>query len=423
MRARVFRQVALFLFLLPATAAITGCAANSIDSSQTSSAQPSAGSPPPSIRAAHLALADSGNSRVLIYDAPIGNGASASVVLGQPNFTDSANSGNDAYPNTVSPGGIARDAEGDLFVTDGNHCRVLEFQPPFTMGMNASVAIGWPSLTYTNARGNYCLSDRVSTLQDPVAVATDSQGDLWVADQQIGKVYEYVPPFSTGMAASVVIGTPLCDGSILGSVVPTAQNFCEPVGIAFDPEGDLWVSDPGFSRVLEFEPPFSTGMAASLEIGQPAFTSWDQCSPTPSASCLAPAAVAFDAGGNLWVADPPDNRVLEFAPPFTNGMAACLVLGQPDFTSGALKATAANAFYFHSSGASAVEEDGGLWFDSSGDLLVGDGGNERILVFTPPFSNDMNASSAIGQPNTTSGGPCAVPATSTLCAPRGILTY
>jgi hypothetical protein len=112
-------------------------------------------------------------------------------------------------------------------------------------------------------------------------------------------------------------------------------------------------------------------------------------------------------------------------------MAASLVLGQPDFTSGALQATAANTFYFSSkNGVSVLQYDGGLWFDSSGDLLVGDGGNERILVFTPPFSSDMNASMVIGQPNMTSGTPCedqnentATPAANTLCAPMGILTY
>lgn len=423
MRAPVSRRLALFLFLLPATAAITACAANLIDSSQASPTQPSAASPPPSIRAAHLAVADDGNSRVLIYDAPIGNGASASVVLGQPNFTDSANSGSEAYPNTVLPDGIAMDGRGDLFVADVTHCRVLEFQPPFTTGMNASVAIGWPSLTYTNAPGPFCMvepdTDPASTLQMPTAVAVDAHGDLWVADSQLAEVLEYVPPFSTGMASSVVLGTGPCEVGRSKFSVPSAENFCEPVGIAFDPRGDMWVADWGFRRIVEFEPPFSTGMAATLEIGEPAaepFTSESECAPLHSASCLGPSAIAFDAAGDLWATDQYSDRVLEFVPPFANGMAATLVLGQPDFTSYATNPAAADTL-------NTPLGSGGLWFDSSGDLLVADAGNERILVFTPPFSNDMNASLVIGQPNMTSGGPCAAPATSTLCGPEGILTY
>jgi len=38
------------------------------------------------------------------------------------------------------------------------------------------------------------------------------------------------------------------------------------------PSDTLWVADNGNSRVLEFEPPFSNGMNASTVIGKPNFT-------------------------------------------------------------------------------------------------------------------------------------------------------
>jgi hypothetical protein len=303
--------------------------------------------------------------------------------------------------------------------------------------MNASAAIGWPSLTYADAQGPSCTSgpdnDSANLLELPSAVALDSQGNLWVADAQLAEVFEYVPPFSTGMAASIVLGSGPCQAPTFN--VPSPTNFCEPEGLAFDPHGDLWVADRSYWRILEFKPPFSAGMAASIEIGQSTANPFAEATPCgssgPSASCLTPATIAFDSAGDLWAADSLANRVLEFAPPYTNGMAASLVLGQPDFTSGALRATAANTFYFFSNnGVSDLEYYGGLSFDSSGDLLVGDGGNERILVFTPPLSGNMNASMVIGQPNMTSGTPCedqnentVNPAANTLCAPMGILTY
>jgi len=111
--------------------------------------------------------------------------------------------------------------------------------------------------------------------------------------------------------------------------------------------GHLAVSDWGNHRVLEFVPPFSTGMAASLELGFPACVGMN--SPTPFAdgwTCpsdgyfCGPGALAFDSEGNLWVSDAGKNRILEFSPPFSSGMAASLVIGQPDFTSGSLKPTA-----------------------------------------------------------------------------------
>ncbi|HET7344581.1 MAG TPA: hypothetical protein VFJ05_01750 [Nitrososphaeraceae archaeon] len=44
----------------------------------------------------------------------------------------------------------------------------------------------------------------------------------------------------------------------------------------------------------------------------------------------APEGIALDSGGNLWIADNVNHRVLEYVPPFTNGKAANVVLGQPD---------------------------------------------------------------------------------------------
>jgi len=46
---------------------------------------------------------------------------------------------------------------------------------------------------------------------------------------------------------------------------------------------------------------------------------------------LQPIAVSFDSGGNLFVVDALNNRALEFEPPFSNGMDASVVFGQPDF--------------------------------------------------------------------------------------------
>src|SRR6185437_9683938 len=127
-----------------------------------------------------------------------------------------------------------------------------------------------------------------------------------------------------------------CNGapSLIGGT-PSDTTLCQPWGISFDTKGDLWVVDSGNSRILEYQPPFSTGMAATLEIGQPVaseFSSSAGCStgPTETSMCQ-PRALAFDAGGNLWVTDSEDWRVLEFTPPFSSGMAASTVLGQPDF--------------------------------------------------------------------------------------------
>jgi len=244
----------------------------------------------------------------------------------------------------------------------------------------------------------------------PAGVTVDSKGDVWVADTWDGRVVEYQQPITQAMDADIAIGHPNmdetadCDGlyerlheSPSGSVL-TGSEFCNPSTVAFDRKGDLWVSDSGNERVLEFVPPFSTGMAASVELGYPAqvgmaATLQQHCQTTSATTLCGPGGLAFDAEGNLWVVDNGNQRVLEFSPPFSDGMAASLVIGQPDFTHNGLAPPSANS----------LDDPSGLTFDSDGDLIVSDARNSRVLFFVPPFKSGMSASVVVGQTDMNTG--------------------
>ena len=90
-------------------------------------------------------------------------------------------------------------------------------------------------------------------------------------------------------------------------------------GLAFDSSGNLWVSDNSNNRVLEFRPPFSMGMNASLVIGQPDFET-GRASISQSGFLNGLATLVIDPSGNIWVGD--KSRVLEFRAPFSTGMNA-----------------------------------------------------------------------------------------------------
>lgn len=398
--------------------------------------------------ATHLAVADSENNRVLIYSAPLSTDESAIVAIGQPTLTEGLLNQGAANPSAASvnnPAGIAMDPSGNLWVADWSNCRVVEFQRPFTTGMNASLVLGQPDFEDTtlspNALGicNNTSLPAPSSFDGPVGVAADAHGDIWVVDQG-SRVMEFAPPFTNGMAASLVIGQPSlddnyqCNGTSFTSDLdpppPTAVALCFPSAAAFDAQGNLWVTDSNNNRVLEFVPPFSTGMAASLQLGNDAAATfggncYDWGGPqsayiTASTFC-SPSALAFDGSGDLWVADYGYNRVLEFVPPLSNGLAASLVIGASSFTQPPqyqeLPATA-NLF-------NGVD---GLAFDGSGNLLVSDGGNSRVLIFAPPFADGMSATTVIGEPNmssTSRGGSweCAAAAADTLCGGAGVLTF
>jgi hypothetical protein len=345
------------------------------------------------------------NDRVLIYDAPFSTNQNASVVLGQADFTHgTVNQGVGAGANTLyGPTGVAVDASGNLYVSDGSNCRVLQFVPPFTNNMSAALVFGQSGMAQTSCKqGTGATASGLAGLQ---YAAVDSQGDLWVSDSLNARILEYVPPFTSGMAATLAIGqnstgavpaTP-CNQ---GAASPTASTLCDPVGIAFDATGNLWTADYLNDRVLEFKKPFTTGMAASLELGQPlatAFTSSASNNGGLSASTLYESgALMFDSAGDLWVGDGRNSRVLEFVQPFSSGMSATLELGQsaatPFTTSG------------WSETQSGMEYPFALSLDTEGDIFVSDFSYNRVMIFEPPFSNGMNATTVLGQASFTADG-------------------
>ena len=339
-----------------------------------------------------LWVGDGSNNRVLKYVAPLSTDQSASVVIGQGDFTHgSTNRGGTVSANTIdSPAYIDFDIHGNLWVADQFNNRVVEYVAPFSTGEAATVALGQASLA-TNSTNQGNNSPAANTLSAPIALAFDSSGDLWVGDASNSRVLEYTAPFSTNQFASVVLGQPLFTSSIYNNPGLSASTLFEPLDQVFDSHGNLWVADGANNRVLEYTPPFSTNQSASLVLGQSDFShSLANRGGSPAANTLnIPIALSFDSSGNLWVADGNNSRVLEYTAPFSTGESASLVLGQPDFVHGL-----ANRGGTVESNSLAHITD---LFVNSGNLWVADGFNNRILEYTPPFSNGKAASLVIGQ--------------------------
>lgn len=360
------------------------------------------------------------------------SGQAASLVIGEPDFLTRGGGNATANPTDLSsPGGIIFDSSGNLWVADSAYNRVLEFKAPLSTDEAASLVLGKPNLTASTDACYYSLIVNPSCLDNPAGLAFDSSGNLWVSDSTNARVLEFKTPFSNGENASIVLGRNNFTTGNSNDATPSASTLNSAIGglggLTFDSSGNLWVTDSGWNRVLEFQPPFSNGEAASIVIGQQNFTSGvyanypgcqlGQACPTAS-SLQGPDDVKFDSSGNMWIADATPFRVLEFKAPFTNGMSASLVIGEPDFNTyrggsiiGCEVVPSAQCVFPYS-----------IAFDKSGALWVGDGGFFRVLRFDSPFSNNENASLVLGQPNFTVGPPNgALNATATnLGTPTGI---
>lgn len=255
-----------------------------------------------------------------------------------------------------------------------------------------------------------------TTMSYPTQYAVDNRGNLYVSDSGNCRVLQFRPPFTDGEAANLVIGQ--ADANTGCGAAASASALGRAGGLTFDQNGNLWVADMQNSRVLQFKAPFATGEAAAVVIGQANLTSSGCASTQTAATLCGPVGVAFDANNNLWVADQQNNRVLEYKSPKKNPNAN-VELGQP-------AATAFSSSIANNGGISASTLDGptGIAFDWDNRLWVADAQNNRVLTFKANPQNGDPAHLVFGQSNFTSSSAnqgLGAPTAATLYLPEGIV--
>lgn len=332
--------------------------------------------------------ADSLNNRVLSWPsaAAITNGQPADIVLGQPDFSSKIpNFGGAGSTPTASnlnaPSGIVVDSVGNLYVSDtGNH-RVLLYSTPIVSGQAASKVFGQTNFTSGSANAGGTVA--ANSLFSPFGVALDSVGNLYVSDYQNNRVVVYFAPLTGDTTADFVFGQ---GGSFItntankGTLATNGASCLNgPVSVALDSQDNVYISDFGNSRVLEYNTPLTTDSVADRVIGQNNdFTSAVSNLGGVSASSLGgPYGVAVTFAGDLYVADYNNNRVLEYDTPLTTDLVADRVFGQGGSFS--------NAF-INNGGVSknSLNHPRAASLDSSGNLYLSDNFNNRILMYDKP---------------------------------------
>jgi uncharacterized repeat protein (TIGR01451 family) len=263
----------------------------------------------------------------------------------------------------------------------------------------ADAVLGQPGL---NTNGINAGGVSASSLQEPRGLALNTQSPrLFVADSGNNRVLSWPNPaaFSNNQAADVILGQPNAVSILenVGSLTPSAKTMANPRSVAVDSAGRLYVADSGNKRVLRFDPPFSTNQAAVQVFGQNGdFTKNDQATQlNPTADNLGnPDGIAVDTQDNLYIADRFLHRVsIYLAPATSNNTTADLVIGQPNLTSAALNQNAPLP------AANTLAMPIAVGLDSANNLYVADEGNNRVLLFLAPLSNNKNAVRVYGQPN------------------------
>jgi len=355
--------------------------------------------------ALHLYISDRRNNRVLAWrDAGSSQiGDPATLVLGQPSPQQTTPYGIGAKGFNAPTGMAVDPTTGNLYVADAGNSRVLRFPAPFANPTRVEPDAVYGQANFTSLTANpFGVTN--NSLNAPGAVAFDSAGNLWVSDTGNHRILRFNAAVlnAPNPSADIVLGqrdfvsgNPNAGGTGVTAGV-TAAGFNNPVGLAFDQQGSLYVADFFNTRVLKFTAPIGINQSAAAVFGEPNFTSRG-VPPQPTAySMQGPQGLCVDNAGNLYVATPLDNRILVFSTSAGAGPTAASVIGQVNFTN-----TTANPSAFPYASASTFASPADVKVDANGNLYVADAGNNRVVAFA---QNAKSASQLWGQLDFSSNG-------------------
>lgn len=343
-------------------------------------------------------VSDADNHRILSWPsaAALTNAQPADMVFGQPDFNSNAlNNGGVSASSLALPQGVFVDAGGNLWVADAFNHRVLKFNNPQTDGTPAAADLVIGQFDFTHRDENLGFGGqgfdvaRAHSLLYPGRVVVYGDSDVYIADSGNSRVLHYTHVTANTPTANRVYGQfnnftwrgKNNQGNGPDGCCALRENMFNPIGIARDAAGRLYVADWLNHRMLRFDQPLSSTLPDAV-LGQTDFFSRAPDGPDLHRGLHLPTDMTFDTFGRLFVADAANNRVVVYFNPLSIP-APQMVYGQL----GDLGSQAVN----HGLGEFAADADGlfsptGVALDASGRLLVVDTNNSRVLRFDSPWT-------------------------------------
>jgi len=195
------------------------------------------------------------------------------------------------------PTGLARDVQGNLYVGELQRHRIRKVSPS---GVITTFA-GTGAAGYSGNGGKAGMA----TMNGPLSIAIDTAGNVIFADSNNNRVRKVMP----GGLIVTVAGNGSAVSSGDGGFA-TSAGIARPYGVALDAVGNLYVSESLGHRIRMITPAGTISTFAGNGIA--AFGGDDGAA--ISASLNQPAEIAFDAAGNLYVADTWNHRVRKVTP-------------------------------------------------------------------------------------------------------------
>jgi sugar lactone lactonase YvrE len=242
-------------------------------------------------------------------------------------------------------GTLAIDAQGNLYISDTANFRIRKVSSDGTIATIAGTGVQG-----TSGDGGPAEDAQLGWVS---GVAVDSGGSLYLADQ-----------YFAGQSSSTRIRKISSDGTINTISASAALALQDVAGLATDAKGKLYVADFAGDRVVEVLPDGTIIPIAG--IGTPGFSG--DGGPAISAQLNFPFGLAFDATGNLYIADTLNSRIRKVA---LDGTINTVVGGGSH-----------DGVYTGPATSSALIVAYGIAVDPSGNLLIADTGQYLIRRVT-----------------------------------------
>jgi trimeric autotransporter adhesin len=259
------------------------------------------------------------------------------------------------------PYGVTVDASGNIYIADTFNNRIRMVTK--STGIITTVAgNGLSGYSGDSGDGGLATSARLSSPSD---VAVDASGNIYIADADDHRIRMVTK--STGIITTVA-GDATSGYSGDGGLA-TLATVNDPIGVAFDVSGNIYIADSGNSciRMIAKSTGIITTVAGIASLYRPGTFGGDGGLAT-SAKLSAPCSVAVDASGNIYIADSGNHCILMVTT--STGIITTLAgNGTAGYGGDGGQATSTSLF-----GPSDVA------VDASGNIYIADSDNNRIRM-------------------------------------------
>ncbi|HWB59978.1 MAG TPA: protease pro-enzyme activation domain-containing protein [Chthoniobacteraceae bacterium] len=321
----------------------------------------------------NIYVADSSNSTI----RKITTSGSVSLLAGKPGRTGTTN-GSGTAARFNNPQGVAVDGAGNVYVADTGNNLIRKITASGSVSTLAGVSgtLGWKDGSAASALFN-----------NPISVAADSAGNVYVADENNYVVRE--------ISTSGTVSTPYGQGGVIGSAdgIGTGALFNSPTGLFIDGSNNIYVADcqvplapasqvPGNTTIRRI----NTSGVVSTIAGTPGTTGTNDGT-GPAAQFDSPQFAAVGATGIVYICDTYNQTIRAggLAPLiFTVAGTQTVTAGQPATFTISVEGSGSVTYQWYYSGSAIASATGATYTIPSAS---GSNAGNYTVVATDPYGS------------------------------------